>query len=212
MRLVLLGAPGSGKGTQADLLKEKYGAAHISTGDILRRNLKEKTKLGAEAESYMNKGALVPDDLVIRMVSERLRENDVAKGFLLDGFPRTISQAEALETLLGDLKQKLDAVLLFEIDEEALVRRLSNRRTCAACGKIWNLLTMESVSSGCPSCGGELLQREDDAEAVIRHRMDVYREQTSPLVSWYDDQGLLRRIDASKSREEIFTEIEATLG
>lgn len=211
MRWILLGAPGSGKGTQADLLKEKYGVAHISTGDILRRNLREKTGLGLEAEGYMNKGALVPDELVVRMVSERLRERDVDKGFLLDGFPRTIQQAEALEAILSEIGQSLDGVLLFEIDEEALIRRLSNRRTCSSCGKIWNLLTMDSPESGCPVCGGELYQREDDTESVIRNRLKVYHEQTAPLIAWYGDKGLVREIDASMSPAETFSKIEAAL-
>lgn len=211
MRWILLGAPGSGKGTQADLLKEKYGVAHISTGDILRRNLKDKTGLGLEAEGYMNKGALVPDELVVRMVSERLRERDVEKGFLLDGFPRTIQQAEALDVILSEIRQSLDGVLLFEIDEEALIRRLSNRRTCSSCGKIWNLLTIESPQSACPACGGELYQREDDTESVIRNRLKVYHEQTAPLIAWYEEKGILREIDASMSPAETFLEIEAAL-
>ncbi|MDR3264987.1 MAG: adenylate kinase [Synergistaceae bacterium] len=211
MRLVLLGAPGSGKGTQANLLTEKYGCAHISTGDIFRRNLKNKTELGLRAESFMNRGELVPDELVVRMVSSRLRENDVAGGFLMDGFPRTLPQAEAFDEILKEQNQPLDGVLLLNIDEEFLVRRLTNRRTCRSCGKIWNLLTVPDSEKGCPACDGDLYQRDDDAADVIRNRLKVYREQTAPLVAWYKSRGALYEYDASGTQEEIFEEIRGTL-
>ncbi|MDR1732979.1 MAG: adenylate kinase [Synergistaceae bacterium] len=212
MRLVLLGAPGAGKGTQANLLKEKYGCVHISTGDIFRRNLKEKTELGLQAESFMSRGELVPDSLVVKMVSERFREKDVAKGFLMDGFPRTIVQAEAFETVLNERGYPLDGALLLKIEEEVLVQRLTNRRTCRSCGGISNLLTMrEPEGKRCLTCGGELYQREDDEEEVIRNRLKVYREQTALLVAWYGQRGILYECDASGTQEEIFTKIQMTL-
>jgi adenylate kinase len=210
--LVLLGAPGSGKGTQAELLKAQYGCAHISTGDILRRNLKDKTELGVRAGVFMNKGELVPDGLVVEMVEKRLREDDAANSFLMDGFPRTLPQAEALESMLKELDRPLDVVLFLKVEEEFLVRRLTNRRTCRSCGKIWNALLMATGTKACPECGGELHQRDDDMESVIRNRLDVYREQTEPLMSWYEKKGLLRSIDAVNSPEKTFKEIQVALG
>jgi adenylate kinase len=211
VRLVLLGAPGAGKGTQAELLKERYGCVHISTGDIFRRNLKDKTEFGLQVEAFMQKGELVPDELVIRMVSSRLQEEDVIRGFLMDGFPRTIPQAEAFENILYDIGQPLDGVLLLKIDEELLVRRLTNRRTCHSCGRIWNLSAMTGGAENCPTCGGPLFRRDDDAADVIRNRLKVYREQTAPLVFWYKSRGMLHECDASGTQEEIFREIRVTL-
>jgi adenylate kinase len=194
------------------LLKAKYACAHISTGDILRQNLKDGTELGLRAGVYMNKGELVPDGLVIEMAKERLRKDDAVRdGFLMDGFPRTLPQAEAFETILKELGRPLDAAVLLSIDEEALVRRLSNRRTCRACGGIENLLSMPGATV-CPKCGGELYQRDDDAESVIRNRLKVYHDQTAPLVSWYGEKGLLRTVEASGSPEEILSKIQAVLG
>ncbi len=213
MRLVLLGVPGAGKGTQADLLKEKYGCVHISTGDILRRNLKDKTELGLQAETFMNKGELVPDELVVEMVSRRLREKDATRGFLMDGFPRTLPQAQAFDDILKALKAPLDSVLLLEVDVDLLIRRLTNRRTCRACGKIWNLLAMRNSDGNiCPDCGGELFLRDDDTESVIRNRLKVYHAQTAPLIAWYKDRGILHNIDSSGAKEETLEKIEAVLG
>lgn len=211
VRLILLGAPGAGKGTQADLLKEKYACIHVSTGDILRQNLKDRTELGIKAEIFMNRGELVPDDLVVGMVADRLREKDATGGFLMDGFPRTLSQAEAFDDILKEIDAPLDGVLLLEIDEEMLVRRLVNRRSCRSCGRIWNLLTMASDAKTCPDCNGELYRRDDDTEDVIRNRLRIYRVQTAPLISWYKNRGILHDIDASGSREETFSKIQAVL-
>jgi len=212
--LILLGAPGSGKGTQADLLKTKYGVAHISTGDILRKNLEAKTELGLRAKTFMDKGELVPDALIIDMVEERLRVDDVAKGFLMDGFPRTIPQAEALDSMLSAMGLNLDAVLLIKVADELVVRRLTNRRTCRACGKISSLLDVPNGTTNCLECGGELYQRDDDKESVIRHRLEVYREQTEPLAAWYEDKGLLRAVEVQEHYmpEDTFRETEAALG
>ncbi|MDR1740890.1 MAG: adenylate kinase [Synergistaceae bacterium] len=208
MRIVLLGAPGAGKGTQADFIATEYGCEHISTGDIFRSNLRDKTELGLLAESYMNKGALVPDGVVVDMVRDRLR--DIAGGFLMDGFPRTLPQASALEDILRVMEKPLDAVLLLDIDEEVLVKRLTSRRTCRKCGKIWNLAAVES-DADCPECGGALYLRDDDAEEVIRNRLDVYCEQTLPLADWYEKKGLLRRVDAVGSPAEVFGRVRMAL-
>lgn len=211
MRLVLLGAPGSGKGTQAALLKERHGCVHVSTGDIFRKNLKEETPLGLLARGYMDKGALVPDDVVLKMVSERLLEPDVGAGFLLDGFPRTVAQAEFLDDFLKGRGWELDAVILFDIGDEVLVRRLSNRRTCRSCGGIFNLLTLEGGGHACPACKGELYQRDDDEESVIRNRLKVFHDQTRPLIDWYGGKGLLNAVDASQSPEATYGDIAAIL-
>ncbi|MBQ3627207.1 MAG: adenylate kinase [Synergistaceae bacterium] len=216
MRLVLLGAPGAGKGTQAAFLRERNEGVHISTGDIFRKNLKEETPLGLEAKKYMDQGALVPDELVLKMVSARLSENDAAEaGFLLDGFPRTVAQAEFLEKFLSEHGKKLDAVLLFGVDDELLVSRLSNRRTCKACGGIFNLLAMNAHDDKhkCPSCGGELYQRDDDNEEVIRKRLKVFHEQTEPLIDFYKNKGLLKVVnaEAADTPEMVYDRVKAAL-
>lgn len=213
MRLVLLGAPGAGKGTQAALLRERDGCVHISTGDIFRQNLKDRTPLGMEAKEYMDRGALVPDEVVLKMVSARLGEPDASEGFLLDGFPRTVPQAEFLESFLEGQGKALDGVLLLSIDDDVLVHRLSHRRTCRSCGGIFNLLAME-VGDGkpeCPSCGGELHHRDDDHEDVIRNRLSVFHEQTEPLASWYRERNLLREVDASEAPEVVYAKVKAVL-
>jgi len=214
LRLVLLGAPGSGKGTQADLLKAKFDFVHISTGDILRKNLQEKTELGLRAETFMNKGELVPDAIIISMVEDRLYKDDIAKGFLMDGFPRTLPQAEALDKTLNAMELHLDAALLIKVDDELVVRRLTNRRTCRTCGKIVSLLDLPAETKNCPGCGGDLDQRNDDSESVIRHRLEVYKKQTEPLVAWYKEKGLLRTVEVQEHfmPEDTFKGTEAALG
>jgi adenylate kinase len=209
-----LGAPGSGKGTQAGFLKAKYDCVHIATGDILRKNLQEKTDLGLRAETFMNKGELVPDDLIINMMKERLHEDDVAKGYLMDGFPRTIPQAEALDKMLNDMDLPLDAVLLIKVDDDVLVKRLTNRRTCRVCGGILNLADVPPGTKNCLSCGGELYQRDDDSEMVIRNRLSVYKEQTEPLAAWYKNKGMLRAVEVQEHfmPEDTFGGVKAVLG
>ena len=206
MRAILLGAPGAGKGTQAENIKVHYDCAHISTGDMLRANLKANTELGIKAKNYMDSGALVPDDVIIGMIEERLAEPDCKKGFLLDGFPRTVPQAEALDKLLDKMKCPLDCVILFDIDDEVVVNRLTNRRTCDKCGKITNLISHHGEY--CADCGGKLQQRDDDKEEVIRKRLAVYHAQTAPLIDWYENKRILNRFDGVRDKNDIFNDIK----
>jgi adenylate kinase len=191
MRLILVGPPGAGKGTQAVHLAEHYNIPHISTGDIFRANLKAGTALGLEAKNYMDKGELVPDSVTNEMIKERLKESDVAHGFLLDGFPRNVMQAEVLRAYLAESSRPLDAVLELAVDHSEVIRRLSSRRTCRECGKIFS-----DHLEKCNQCSGELYQREDDKEAVIARRLEVYVEQTAPIISFYRQEGLLITISA----------------
>ena len=191
MRLVLVGPPGAGKGTQAALLAGHYKIPHISTGDIFRANLKSGTELGLQAKSYMDKGELVPDSVTNAMVKDRLTHSDTENGFLLDGFPRNVAQAEVLRAFLGERNRPLDAVVEFSIDNNEIIKRLSSRRTCKGCGKIF-----ASHFEKCDGCGGELYQRDDDKEEVIARRLEVYSEQTAPIVSFYRQEGLLITISA----------------
>ncbi|HCA40522.1 MAG TPA: adenylate kinase [Aminobacterium sp.] len=210
MRVVLLGPPGAGKGTQAAEIKKKYDVAHISTGDILRQNVKDQTSLGRQAQEYMNGGKLVPDDIIVRMMGERLKEKDCEKGFLLDGFPRTVPQAEALNELLQAMHLALDAVILLDVDDDLVVERLCGRRMCRQCGEIYHVTFKPSLKGAhCAKCGGELYQRDDDKESVIRSRLKVYHEQTAPLIAYYEERNLLRRVDAGTSSSLVMTAIEA---
>lgn len=205
MRAILLGAPGSGKGTQAEDIKNFFDCAHISTGDMLRANLKANTSLGVKAKVFMEAGVLVPDDLMVGMMEERLNEPDCKNGFLLDGFPRTVPQAEALDGLLSKMKSPLDVVILLDVDDEEVVRRLTSRRMCGACGKIVSAL---SHGDGKCDCSGILNQRDDDKEDVIRKRLSVFHKQTAPLIDWYQNRGLLRCLDGERPREAVFEEIK----
>ena len=204
MRLILLGPPGAGKGTQAKLLTGKFGAPQISTGDILRQAVADGTELGRKAKSFMDRGALVPDEVVIGIIEERLRKLDCAQGYLLDGFPRTLRQAEALAQTLTSLHASLDRVLSVEVPEEELVKRLAGRRVCRGCGQMYHVdANPAKRGSICDTCGEALYQRDDDKEETIRHRLRVYREQTEPLIAYYDNKGLLARIDGRGTIEEI---------
>ena len=197
MRLVLVGPPGAGKGTQAQFLAAHFSIPHISTGDIFRANLKAGTDLGNQAKSFMDRGELVPDSVTNEMVRDRLTHDDVVHGFLLDGFPRNVAQAEVLRAILADKKTPLHAVLEFSLADEEIIARLSSRRTCRDCGA-------PSVGvDKCPTCGGEVYQREDDKAEVIARRLEVYAEQTAPIISFYRNEGLLISVSASGSVEDI---------
>ena len=204
MRVAFLGPPGAGKGTQARELAGEWAVPHIATGDMLREAVAAGTAQGRQAKAYMDKGALVPDDVIIGMIAERLREPDARQGFLLDGFPRTIAQAEGLERLLKDLGQPLERVIYFDVAEPELMRRLTGRRVCRSCGHSFHVVSNPPRRDGvCDVCGGELYQRVDDSEATVGNRLEVYRKQTAPLLDWYAGKGLLRTIQGAGSIEEI---------
>lgn len=209
MRYVLLGPPGAGKGTQAAQFVEEYGVVHISTGDIFRSNIKDETELGLKVKSYLNEGKLVPDDLTIDLVWDRLDQDDAQHGFLLDGFPRTIAQAEAFDAGLEKRNLLLDGVIRIEVDEDILIRRLAGRRICSECGATYHVDNHPPQVAGiCDVCGEELIQRADDSEDTVKGRIDVYKEQTSPLIDYYREKGVLIEVDGSKSVEEVFEDIQ----
>ena len=211
MNIVLLGAPGAGKGTQAARMVEAYGIPHISTGDIFRKAVADGTPLGLEAKRYMDAGELVPDAVVIGIVKDRLREADCASGFLLDGFPRTVAQADALDAALAEDGRALDAVISVDVDRDALVTRLTARRTCRACGAITNVATDEAAARGeCSVCGGEVYQRDDDTVETVTNRLSVYESQTAPLIDYYG-AALLRQVDGNAAPDEVFAKIRAIL-
>jgi adenylate kinase len=200
MRLILLGAPGAGKGTVAKLLTAVDGSVQISTGDILRAAVKDGTDLGKKAQAFMNAGDLVPDDLIMGIMGERLQEDDCANGFLLDGFPRTIPQAEALKTVLSDLGIELDAAVNLEVPRDVILDRLTTRRTCEDCGAIYNVKSNPPKVEGvCDKCGGKVVQRDDETEEAISNRLDVYNEKTAPLAGFYREEGLLLDVTATSS-------------
>jgi adenylate kinase len=213
MRAVLLGPPGAGKGTQAKMLVEKYGIPQISTGDIFRENIKNGTELGKKAQEYTNSGKLVPDDLVIDLVKDRLQQEDCANGYLLDGFPRTIYQAEQLDKFLEEQGHKLDAVINFEVGYDTLMQRLTGRRLCKDCGASYHIVFSPPEKEGvCDKCGGELEQRKDDTRETAEKRIEIYEESTAPLIGYYTETGVIKNFNAEKSREEILNDIIAEIG
>jgi adenylate kinase len=213
MRIILLGPPGAGKGTQAKLLIERLGVPQISTGDMLRAAVKAGTPLGREAKAYMDRGALVPDGVIIGLVRERLQSADCIRGYILDGFPRTVAQAEALEKTLLDLRLSLDHVLCLEVPPEDLVVRIAGRRTCRVCGAMSHVRFSPAKRDGvCDACGGETYQRDDDREDTVRRRLEVYAQETEPLVRFFGGRGLLRRIAGTGEIPEIFARMVESLG
>lgn len=213
MDFILLGPPGAGKGTQAKLMVDKWNIPQISTGDILRAAVREGTTLGVEAKGFMDRGELVPDRVVIGIIAERLKEEDAANGFILDGFPRTIPQAEALQQILDGLDRAIDHVISIEVEDEELVTRLTGRRMCKECGDSFHVVFNPSSNEGtCDRCSGELYQRDDDKEETIRQRLAVYSEQTQPLIAHYEKQGKLRRIPGTGSIDNIFSRVIEAAG
>jgi adenylate kinase len=213
VRIVLVGPPGAGKGTQAQYIAAQLNIPHISTGEIFRFNVSKNTELGQLARTYMDRGDLVPDEVTVAMVRDRLAEDDAQDGFLLDGFPRNVPQAETLKKLLSEWDTKLTVVLELVVDTDEVVRRLSGRRTCHRCGRVWHMIYDPPAKTGvCDDCSGELFQRDDDKEDTIRRRLEVYEEQTSPLVAFYADEGILVGIDATGPVEEITARAMAALG
>lgn len=212
-RIVLLGPPGAGKGTQAVRIAEKYEILHISTGDIFRANVKEGTPLGKKAKEYMDKGLLVPDELVCDLVEDRVSKDDCKNGYLLDGFPRTVFQASHFDEYLKKNGIALDSVVDIEVEEDILLPRMIGRRVCRNCGKPYHVTTMPPKQEGvCDVCGGEVYQRADDCEETVKNRFKVYQDQTSPLIEYYKGSGLLATIDGSKPMDEVFENICALLG
>ncbi len=212
MRLVIMGPPGAGKGTQSALISSKYGIPHVSTGDMFREILKRSDDLANRIRKYVESGELVPDELVVEMVRDRICRPDCERGFILDGFPRTVAQAEALDRMLESAGKELNAVLYLRVSEEAVVRRLSRRRVCESCGAIYHLDYNPPKRPGvCDRCGGRLIQRDDDQEEVIRERLRVYHEQTEPLINYYGERGLLVEIDGCKEIHEVWEDVQKVL-
>lgn len=212
MRIVMLGAPGSGKGTQAQRIQKDFGFPQISTGDLLRRAVADKTPLGLKAKQAMDAGELVSDDIVLGMIKERIAQRDAERGFILDGFPRNISQANSLDTLLAGLNLALDRVVLMEVDFQVLMKRLTGRRTCSTTGQVVNIyFSSPTELEACRAAGGELLQRDDDNEATIRNRLQVYERQTAPLVDYYTNKGLLKTVAATGEIDAVYSRLKAAL-
>lgn len=213
MKIVMLGAPGAGKGTQADRIAEKYSIPHISTGDIFRENIKNGTELGAKAKGYMDKGLLVPDELVCDLVVDKLAQDDCKNGYILDGFPRTIPQAHALEEALKAIGQKLDYAIDIEVPDENIINRMSGRRSCTGCSSIYHVVFNPPKTEGvCDKCGGTLVLRDDDKAETVKNRLDVYHEQTQPLIDFYKEREVLKEVDGTQSMDKVFEDIRKIIG
>jgi adenylate kinase len=211
MKIIMLGAPGAGKGTQAKMISEKYDIPHISTGDIFRANIKNGTELGKKAKSYMDQGLLVPDELVVDLVVDRVKKDDCAKGYILDGFPRTIPQAEALDAALGE--EKIDYALDIEVPDENIIKRMAGRRACVGCGATYHLVYNPTKTEGiCDACGEKLILRDDDKPETVQKRLDVYHEQTQPLIDYYKKAGSLVEMDGTVDIQVVFENIVKILG
>ena len=213
MKIIMLGAPGAGKGTQAKMIAEKYGLPHISTGDIFRANIKNGTELGKEAKEYMDKGLMVPDELTVRLLLDRVAQDDCKNGYVLDGFPRTIPQAEVLDEKLSELGEKVDYAINVDVPDENIVNRMSGRRACLNCGATYHIVSIPPKKEGiCDVCGSELVLRDDDRPETVQNRLKVYHEQTQPLIDFYEKKGVLRSVDGTLPMEEVFTAITKILG
>ena len=213
MKIIMLGAPGAGKGTQAKQIADKYSIPHISTGDIFRANIKNGTELGKKAKQYMDQGALVPDELTCDLVMDRIQQDDCKNGFVLDGFPRTIPQAEALDAALGKINEKMDYAIDVDVPDENIVNRMSGRRACLNCGATYHLISIPPKVEGiCDRCGSEIVLREDDKPETVQKRLKVYHEQTQPLIDYYKNQGILKSVDGTQPMDEVLKAIVTVSG
>ena len=213
MKIIMLGAPGAGKGTQAKMIADKYGVPHISTGDIFRANIKNGTELGMEAKKYMDQGLLVPDELTVRILLDRVAQDDCKNGYVLDGFPRTIPQAEVLDSELTKLGDHIDYAINVDVPDENIVKRMSGRRACLTCGDTYHIEHVPPKKEGiCDVCGSELVLRDDDKPETVKNRLNVYHEQTQPLIDFYTEKGVLKTVDGTVPMEEVFAAITAILG
>ncbi len=213
MKIIMLGAPGAGKGTQAEMICEKYGLPHVSTGDIFRANIKNGTELGKEAKQYMDKGQLVPDELTVKILLDRVAQDDCKNGYVLDGFPRTIPQAEVLEDALNKLGDKIDYAINVEVPDENIINRMSGRRACVNCGATYHVVYAPTKVEGiCDKCGEKLILRDDDKPETVKSRLDVYHKQTQPLIEFYSKKNILKEVDGTVSMNDVFNNIVAILG
>lgn len=213
MKIIMLGAPGAGKGTQAKMIADKYGIPHVSTGDIFRANIKEGTDLGKEAKSYMDKGLLVPDELTVKILLDRVAKDDCKNGYVLDGFPRTIPQAEVLDKALSEMNDAIDFAIDVDVPDENIIKRMSGRRACLACGATYHIEHIPPKKEGiCDRCGKELVLRDDDKPETVKNRLSVYHEQTQPLIDFYTRKGVLKTVDGTVDMKEVFAAIVGILG
>ena len=213
MKIIMLGAPGAGKGTQAKMIAAKYGIPHISTGDIFRANIKNGTELGAKAKEYMDKGLLVPDELVVDLVIDRFKEPDCEKGYVLDGFPRTIPQAEALDKALSAIGESIDYAINVEVPDENIINRMGGRRACVGCGATYHIkYSPTKVEGKCDTCGADLIIRDDDKPETVKNRLAVYHEQTQPLIDYYTKKGIIADVDGTVDMNDVFNAIVTVLG
>lgn len=213
MKIIMLGAPGAGKGTQAKQIADKYQIPHISTGDIFRANIKEGTELGTKAKTYMDQGLLVPDELVVELVADRIVKDDCKNGFVLDGFPRTIPQAEALDEALAKIGEKMDYAVDVDVPDENIINRMGGRRACVNCGSTYHIVNIPTKVEGiCDKCGKEVILRDDDKPETVQKRLHVYHEQTQPLIDYYKNQGILKSVDGTRPMDTVFADIVEILG
>ena len=213
MKIIMLGAPGAGKGTQAKMIADKYGVPHVSTGDIFRANIKNGTELGMEAKKYMDQGLLVPDELTVKILLDRVSQPDCKNGYVLDGFPRTIPQAEVLDKALAELGESIDYAIDVDVPDENIVKRMSGRRACVSCGATYHVVHVPPKKEGiCDRCGSELILRDDDKPETVKNRLDVYHKQTQPLIDFYTKKGVLKTVDGTVDMQDVFKAIVEILG